>query len=107
MFIPTFDEVQVDYQEGSEQMVKLHDGPIIKLKKLDRDYDPTNRWGALQLLEESRARREFITGLLYINEKRQTLHELMRLTETPLAQLPEEHLRPSREAFDSLMKELM
>jgi 2-oxoglutarate ferredoxin oxidoreductase subunit beta len=105
--IPAFDEVQVDYEEGSTQYVKMHDGPTIKLKKLDRDYDPTNKWRALQLLEEARANNEFVTGLLYINEKRQTLPQVMHITETPLAHLPAEQMRPTREAFDALMAELM
>ena len=30
-----------------------------------------------------------MTGLLYINESRPTLPEVMRITETPLSQLPE------------------
>ena len=69
-FIQVYDEIQVDYEPGSEQIVKMHDGPTIKLKKLDRDYDPTNKWRALELLEEARAKQEFLTGLLYINESR-------------------------------------
>lgn len=106
-FVPKFSEIRVDYTEGDTQVVKLHDGPAIQLKKLGRDYDPTSKWRALELLETSRERHEFVTGLLYINEARPTLHEVLRITETPLAQLPAELLRPSREDFDALMAELM
>lgn len=106
-FIQSFDEIQVDYEPGAEQIVKLHDGPTIKLKKLNRDYDPTNKWRALELLEEAREKHELMTGLIYINESRPTLPELMHLTETPLAQLSEERLRPSREAFAQVMAEFM
>src|SRR5689334_800258 len=56
-FIPSFNEIQVEYDEGTEQIVHLHDGQAIKLKKLDRAYDPTNKWRALELLEESREKR--------------------------------------------------
>src|SRR6266516_2283284 len=35
-FIPAFEEVQVDYEPGTVQVIKLHDGPPIKLKKLER-----------------------------------------------------------------------
>jgi 2-oxoglutarate ferredoxin oxidoreductase subunit beta len=105
-FIQVFDEIQVDYEPGSERIVKMHDGPAIKLKKLDRDYDPTNKWRALELLEEARAKREFVTGLLYINEGRDTLPELMDMTETPLAQLPEAKLRPQRAAFEQILAEM-
>ena len=105
-FIQLYDEIAVDYEPGATQIVKMHDGPTIRLKKLDRDYDPTSKWHALELLEQARDRQEFITGLLYFNEKRQTLPEVMHLTETPLAYLPESKLRPSREAFEKLMGEL-
>jgi len=104
-FIQAFDEIRVDYEPGTAQIVKMHDGPTIKLKKLERDYDPTNKWRALQLLEEAREKQEFITGLLYFNEDRATLPEVMRITEQPLAQLPESKLRPSREAFAKVMAE--
>ena len=102
-FIAAYEEIRVDYEPGTVQMVKLHDGPTIQLKKLDKDYDPTKKWRALELLEEARAKQEFITGLLYINEDRPTLAETMHLTETPLAYLSEERLRPSREAFVKVM----
>ncbi|HEU4324021.1 MAG TPA: 2-oxoacid:ferredoxin oxidoreductase subunit beta [Roseiflexaceae bacterium] len=107
LFIPEYEEVQVDYEEGTSQYVKLHDGPTIKLSKLSRDYDPTSRWRALQLLEETREKHEFITGLLYIDQSRPTLPEVMRITETPLAELPDNLLRPSRENFEALLAELI
>jgi 2-oxoglutarate ferredoxin oxidoreductase subunit beta len=106
-FVPAFQEIQVDYEPGTVQIVKLHDGPAIKLKKLDRDYDPTNKWRALELLEASGEKQELVTGLLYINESRPTLPALMQLTSTPLASLPEARMRPTREAFDKLIEELM
>jgi 2-oxoglutarate ferredoxin oxidoreductase subunit beta len=104
-FIQSYDEVQVDYEPGTEQMVKLHDGPMIKLRKLDRDYDPTSRWQAIQLMEESRTKNEFVTGLIYINESRPTLQQTMQLIDTPLAYQDDAQLRPSREAFARVMAE--
>ena len=104
-FIPSYNEVQVDYEPGTEQMVRLHDGPMIKLRKLARDYDPTDRWQAMKLMEESRIANEFVTGLLYINEARATLPQMMNLSDTPLAYINETDLRPSREAFANVMSE--
>ncbi len=97
----------MEYEEGGERYVQLHDGPMIKLRKLGRDYDPTNRWQAIELLEQARQNHEFITGLLYINTQRQTLHEVMHLTDTPLAYLPDDQLRPSRERFEQAMQEFV
>ncbi len=77
----------------------MHDGSVIRLRKLDNGYDPTDRYAAMRLLEEAHQKQEFITGLIYVNEARPALPELEHLPETPLAHLPEEKLRPSREAL--------
>ena len=81
----------------------MHDGSVIRLKKLDGNYDPRDRFAAMRLLEEAQEKQEFITGLIYINEERPSLPELERLPETPLARLPESQLRPSREALAKIM----
>jgi 2-oxoglutarate ferredoxin oxidoreductase subunit beta len=104
-FVQSFDEIQVDYEPGEDRLVKMHDGPTIKLKKLERDYDPTNRLAALGLLLEAQEKQEFITGLIYYNEGRQTLPEVMSLDDTPLAEMPAERLRPSRDALAAVMAE--
>ena len=106
-FIAPYEEVSVDYEPGTVQTVQMHDGPTIQLRKLARDYDPTNKAAALAMLLEAGERQEFITGLIYINESRPTLPDLIDLPETPLAALPESALRPSREALDKLMAGMM
>jgi 2-oxoglutarate ferredoxin oxidoreductase subunit beta len=67
--------------------------------------DPTNRWQAIQLMEEARNKNEFVTGLIYINETRPTLQQTMQLIDTPLAYQDDAQLRPSREAFARVMGE--
>lgn len=106
-FIPKYDEISVDYEPGSQIQVKMHDGPTIQLKKLDRDYDPTDKLQAIHLLAEAEEKREFITGLIYINQNRSTLPDVLRLPETPLVETPQEQLRPPREALAKLMADLM
>ncbi|RLT32731.1 MAG: 2-oxoacid:ferredoxin oxidoreductase subunit beta [Chloroflexi bacterium] len=104
-FIQSYEEVVVDYEPGSEQIVKLHDGPTIKLRKLNRDYDATDRWAAIKLLEECRQSNIFVTGLIHINESRPTLQQTMSLIDEPLAYQTEAQLRPSRAAFAAVMAE--
>jgi 2-oxoglutarate ferredoxin oxidoreductase subunit beta len=93
----------VDYPEGSSVDVEMHDGSIIRLRKLDNGYDPTDRFAAMHLLEEAHQKQEFITGLIYVNEARPSLPELERLPATPLALLPPEQVRPSREALERVL----
>jgi 2-oxoglutarate ferredoxin oxidoreductase subunit beta len=106
-FVPAAEEIIVDYEEGAVEDVTLHDGSHIRLKKLERDYDPTNRAAAIALLEQAKAEKMFITGIIYVNEGRPTLVEHERLVDTPLAFLPPEKLRPPRQALDRINAELM
>ena len=105
-FIAQQEEITVDYEPGTVQEVRLHDGPVIQLRKLDASHDPTDRLGALRLLEEARAKQEFITGLIYLDESRPTLPDLLELPETPLAHLSDQALRPPKEALDKLIASL-
>jgi 2-oxoglutarate ferredoxin oxidoreductase subunit beta len=102
-FIPAREEITVEYAEGEIAEVTMHDGSVIRLKKLDNAYDPRDKYAAMRLLEEAHQKQEFITGLIYIDEQRPSLPELERLPATPLALLPESAVRPPREALRKLM----
>ncbi len=105
-FVPRREEITVNYEPGSVQEVEMHDGSVIQLRKLDEEHDVTDKLAALRLLEEAQEKQEFITGLIYIDESRPALPALQHLTETPLAQLPQSTLRPSRESLAKIMSEL-
>jgi 2-oxoglutarate/2-oxoacid ferredoxin oxidoreductase subunit beta len=106
-FIPFRNEITVEYEEGTSTTVEMPDGSHIVLKKLDNHYDPTDKYAAMRLLEDAHQKQEFITGLIYLNEARPSLPELERLPETPLVHLPEEQVRPSRDALDKLLRGMM
>jgi 2-oxoglutarate ferredoxin oxidoreductase subunit beta len=84
--------------------VELEDGSHVLLRKLDADYDPTDSIAALRTIHESRAKGEFVTGLLYVDTKERDLCDREHLTKTPLAQLGEDALRISREEWQRLMQ---
>jgi 2-oxoglutarate ferredoxin oxidoreductase subunit beta len=98
-FIPSYDEIEVEYKPGERTEVEMHDGSTLMLKKLERDYDPTNRETAMLLLEETRARKVLATGLIYINKDQPPLQEVEELVDTPLTKLDEKDLRPSPESL--------
>lgn len=106
-FVPARSEITVDYQEGESVSVEMHDGSLLRLKKLDNNYDPTDKYAAMRLLEDAHLKQEFITGLLYVNESRASFPEVERLPEAPLATLPEAKVRPSQDALNSLMRKMM
>ncbi|MEW6180075.1 MAG: 2-oxoacid:ferredoxin oxidoreductase subunit beta [Chloroflexota bacterium] len=106
-YVPARDEITIeDFEEGSVREVTLHDGATIVLKKLDRDYDPTNIYEALRVLHEAEDNNWLLTGILYVNPNTPTIFDMYNLPETPLNRLPAEKLRPSRESFERLMKSM-
>jgi 2-oxoglutarate ferredoxin oxidoreductase subunit beta len=103
-FVPPAEDIMVDYEEGEAKEVTMHDGSMVVLKKLGRDYDPTNRSEAMRVLEEANAKQWLITGLIYIDEENPTLVDLYDLPDTPLNRLPESRIRPSRESLEKINK---
>ena len=101
-YVPPAEDILVDYEEGESIEVKMHDGSQIVLRKLENDYDPTDRAGILCMLEEANRLGELITGLIYINPEQKSLFDFYNLTEKPLNRLTEEQLRPPKESIDEI-----
>lgn len=98
-FIPEKDEITVEYPEGSATTVSLHDGSKLRLEKLAPNWDPTDRFNAVQRLQRAKAQKQVLTGLLYIDPQSEDLHQLIQTTERPLNSLQEEDLCPGQEAL--------
>jgi 2-oxoglutarate ferredoxin oxidoreductase subunit beta len=105
-FIPFFDNVEVEYDPGSTTVVTMHDGSTLQLRKLDRDYDPTNRIEAIRTLHDAATRNEALTGVFYVDVERPNFLELLNLVDDPLATLPLERTRPPQQALETIMDEL-
>lgn len=104
-FVPARDEITVeDFEEGTTREVTLHDGSQVVLKKLENDYDPTNRWQALHMLEDAHTNNWLVTGLIYVDPNMPTMYDLYNLPETPLNRMTEKNIRPSRDSLDKLNK---
>lgn len=100
-YIPHYEEIEIDdYDDEAE--VQLHDGSWIVLKKLDEEYDPTDKMLAIRTLEEAQREQKMLTGLFYIDEAQPDMLELLNIVDEPLATLPDARVRPSREALDKI-----
>jgi 2-oxoglutarate ferredoxin oxidoreductase subunit beta len=84
----------------------MHDGSSLRLKKLEQEYDPTDRINAVRRLMEAHEKGEVLTGVFYINAKAPSFIDLLQVTDQPLATLPESVTRPSREVLAKCMEEL-
>jgi len=105
-FVPSFEDIDVDYDSGEVFDVKLHDGSNLRLRKLREDYDPSDKANAVRTLMESHENGEILTGVLYVNAEKPTFIDHLNLVDTALATQPESITRPPREALESLMNSL-
>ncbi len=105
-FVPFYEQISVDYEEGTVRVVELHDGSHITLKKLERDFNPTDKAATLRLLRDSNSKGEFLTGLLYVEPGKPDLTQMLNLEDEPLAALSAERVRPSPEALEAIMESL-
>src|SRR5262245_21301243 len=103
-FVPFFEDISIEHEDGTTREVTLHDGSRIVLRKLDQDYDPTDKGAALRVLRETADRGEYATGLLYIDSTKRDFCSLLNLVDEPLAMLPLERTRPPRSVLDELME---
>jgi 2-oxoglutarate ferredoxin oxidoreductase subunit beta len=104
-FVPVFDEIDVEYEPGSGVDVTLHDGSRMHLSKLEEDYDPTSRIGALTRLAQAREKEEVLTGLFYLNSSAPSFTDLLGLGDTALVHQPESVTRPGKAVLDAIMEE--
>jgi 2-oxoglutarate ferredoxin oxidoreductase subunit beta len=105
-FVPFFEEISVEIPEGEVRDVEMHDGSHLRIRKLHRDYDPTDRIAALAVLEEAAKKNEVLTGVLYLDTTKPTFVELLNMADEAVATLPQSKVRPSRAALDEAMEEL-
>ncbi len=92
-------EITVDYAPGEVVTVHQHDGSLLKLSKLQADYDPRDRAKAMAYLQEHHARGEVVTGLLFLDPEAEDLHAALGTTKLPLNQLGERELCPGSKAL--------
>src|SRR6185437_1818354 len=95
-FVPSFDDIAVDYDPGTTLDVAMHDGSHLRLRKLAHDFDPTDLSQAMRVLNASHASGEVLTGVFYIDTKKPDFVAQLGLVPEPLAHLPEATVRPSR-----------
>jgi 2-oxoglutarate ferredoxin oxidoreductase subunit beta len=103
-FVPSFEEIAIDYDPDTTVDVPLHDGSHLRLRKLHEDYVPSNRAQALNLLMEGHEKGEILTGVFYVDTHKQDFTTMLNMVDEPLATIAAERVRPGREVLSSLMQ---
>src|SRR5581483_3010079 len=99
-FISGRDSISVEYQPGSVETLTLHDGSVLRLRKLHSDYDPHDPIAAMNYLQERQAAGEVVTGLLYADSDPDDLHSHLNTVDTPFNELTEAELCPGSAALE-------
>jgi 2-oxoglutarate/2-oxoacid ferredoxin oxidoreductase subunit beta len=105
-FVPSFEDIAIDYDPGTAYDVKMHDGSHLRLRKLREDYDPASRILAVKALMESHERGEVLTGVFYLDTEKPNFIDLLNVVDEPLGQLAEERVRPGKPVLDEIMNRL-
>ena len=101
-FVPIQREITTSYEEGSAQEIKMHDGSLIRLKKLQNDWDPMNRLSSITAMQNAKTSNEILTGLLFVEPETDDLHSMIETCDRPLNTLGESDLCPGSSLLEKI-----
>jgi len=93
-FWPSREAITVDYSAGGTIEVPGPDGTILKLRKIDTSYDPSNRINATTHIAQAAEKGEVLTGLLYLAPDAEDLHSHLNTYDAAFNKLGEKELCP-------------
>ena len=94
--------ITADYEPGALEVIELHDGSSINLRKIAPEHDVHDRIAAINLLHQRAAAGEIATGLIYVDKEPDDLHHHLATVEKPLNELGETELCPGSAALERL-----
>lgn len=102
-YIPHFNPIpEVEVPEGNFRDITLHDGSTIRLETISETHNPSDAVGALTALHEAEEQAKHVTGLLYFDNTKASLAEDLALVDTPLIDVADDDLRPSKATLDEI-----
>jgi 2-oxoglutarate/2-oxoacid ferredoxin oxidoreductase subunit beta len=101
-FVPIAKTINTSYEEGAIQALTMHDGTTIRLHKISPDWNPLDRFSAINAMQAAKSKGEILTGLLYVNPEHKDLHALLDTSDTPLNKLTEAQLCPGAQVLEGI-----
>jgi 2-oxoglutarate ferredoxin oxidoreductase subunit beta len=102
-YIPTQSPIEAAAApEGEYHDITLFDGSTLRLETIGSDHDPTDPVAALSALHIAEQEDKHVTGLLYFDPTKATATEDQHLVDTPLAEIPDDIMRPSAASLDEI-----
>jgi 2-oxoglutarate/2-oxoacid ferredoxin oxidoreductase subunit beta len=93
-FVPHFEEIDVEYDPGTTANVTMHDGSSLRLRKLEEDYDPTDKIRRHDPPQRGSRQGRSADRSFYVNTKAPSFLDMLNMVDQPLATLPESMTRP-------------
>ena len=103
-YVPEREEITAAIEPGTTKLIEMHDGSHLRLHNVAKEYDATNRAGAMAFLQSKQQGGEIPMGLLYIEETGVEMHEGNNTVDRPLSQVPFEELCPGSKALEKLQE---
>ncbi|HWK90503.1 MAG TPA: 2-oxoacid:ferredoxin oxidoreductase subunit beta [Longimicrobium sp.] len=104
-FVAPAREITTAYEPGTAREVTLHDGSVVRFRKVAEEYDPTDREAVQAYLTERQRAGEVATGLLYVDPGAADMNAMLNSVERPLVDLPFEDLCPGDATLQALQEE--
>ena len=101
-FMTPGEEITMRCAPGEAVDVPQHDGTVLRLRKLHADYDATDRYAALNTMQQRAAQGEIVTGLLYLDPLATDLHVSLNTVAAPLHSLGRDVLCPGSALLDKI-----
>lgn len=99
-------EITVEMKAGEVKSVPFHDGSIVQFKKLEANFDPTDKAKAMDYIRRHQEKGQIVTGLLYVNPADQDMHEMLNTDTRPLREIPYAELCPGKNVLADINKTL-
>jgi 2-oxoglutarate/2-oxoacid ferredoxin oxidoreductase subunit beta len=101
-FIDLAAEINAEPEPGEVITLPQHDGSVMRLRKLQADYHPTDRIASMNQVLAHAAKGEVLTGLLYVDPDAGDLHSAINTVQRPLNSLGVAELCPGRAQLEKL-----
>ena len=101
-FVPPAEEIRTEYEAGDVRNVMMHDGSWVRLRKVAKDYDATDRDKAYAYIRERQREGEILTGLLYISPESKDMHAQSETIGSALVDVPYEQLCPGNSELQKM-----
>jgi 2-oxoglutarate ferredoxin oxidoreductase subunit beta len=101
-YVEPKEEITISYAAGTTAAVTLHDGSRLLLNKLDDGHDFRDPDEAILTIRRNASKGQVATGLLYVNEDGDDLHDVLATPERPLNQIPVAELCPGSKALEGV-----